>query len=273
MASSKKLSLGLATLAVALVRATPAAAQPKRPPTYPDFAFGSPTGEALLALGSALSVAAFKLPQRSAGWGPDWVQPYDPSADWISDFTGAYLGSGIAMGVGYGLEVAYFGQQGVSGGGVYAMRAPLIDLEAAGLTTGIVMTLKRLTGRCRPRYYIDGKCLDDSLAEAFPSGHTGPVGAVAGARLMLALQTTAGAEFRWGAFSVAEVLSLGTAYLRVRAGMHSWTDVLGGLVLGHAVGALVAAAHPMRAVDPRDRTVDPVTTGSGTAALSWGGRF
>lgn len=273
LSRSVLLSLAAALACVALTLSHPASAQPPPAASYPDFAFGAPTGEALLAVGSVLSMSAMLLPQRATSWGPDSARAHDGTIDRVSDFTGAYVGSVLALGAGYELEAAYFGDQGVRGSGVYALRQPLVDLEAATLTTGMVFLLKRLTGRCRPRSYLDGTCAPQSLRDAFPSGHTAPLSAMAGARLLLATRTEGAAEVRWGAFGLTEVMALTTAVLRVRAGMHSWSDVLGGVALGHAVGLLVAAAHPMRAVDVRDRATAGGATGSGGFELTWSGEF
>lgn len=256
--------------------ALPERAEAREPsaPNYPGFAFGAPAGEALLAIGAALSNAAIQIPQQRTGWGPDAPHPFDPAADRVSDFTGAFGGSGIALAAGYGLEAAYFGDAGVRGGGVYALRGPLVDLEAALLSTGVVQGLKRLTARCRPRYFVDGTCTNEER-DAFPSGHTSPISGIAGARLVLAAQTQGSAGFRWGSFGLAEVMAITTAALRVKAGMHSWTDVGAGFLLGHAIGALVALAHPVQVVDVRDWTKGPdyERAAQGSFALTWSGVF
>lgn len=269
----RSLAAAGALVGAVLIPSRPASAQPAFAPSYPDFAFGAPAGEALLMVGSVLSMSAMLLPQRATGWGPDSARPHDGTIDRVSDFTGAYVGTVLALGAGYEMEAAYFGNERVRGSGVYALRQPLVDLEAATLTTGMVFLLKRLTGRCRPRFYLDTVCAPDSLHDAFPSGHTAPLSAMAGARLLLATRTEGAAEVRWGAFALTEVMALTTAVLRVRAGMHSWSDVLGGVALGHAVGLLVAAAHPMRAVEVRDRAAPASATGSGGFELTWSGEF
>lgn len=263
----------IVALLVSLLAGPPeAAAQTGPAPNYPDFAFGAPAGEALLMLGAVLSNTAGWIPQQRTGWGPDAPHPFDRTADLASDFTGAYAGSVLAIGAGYALEAGYFGASHVRNGGVYAVRGPLVDLESALLATGFVQGLKHLTGRCRPRYFDGTQCTNE-LRDAFPSGHTAPVAAAAGARLMLSAMSTQNAGFRWGSFAMAESMAVATAFLRVRAGMHSWSDVAGGFLLGHAVGILVALAHPMRPVDRHDFTASPEATDAGGFALAWSGSF
>ncbi len=77
----------------AVAASLPAAAQT---PNHMGFAFGTPAGEALLVLGIGLSNAASALPQRATSWGPDAPRPFEPRADLVSDFTGAYGGAAIA---------------------------------------------------------------------------------------------------------------------------------------------------------------------------------
>ncbi len=263
-------SIALSALCVGVAIASPANAQSGEVPNHPGFAFGSPAGEALFALGIGLSNAASALPQRDTGWGPDAHHAHDPVIDRVSDFTGAYGGAAIAILSGYGLETAYFGDAGSRGGGVYALHGALVELESAGLSRAVVDALKRLTGRCRPRYFLDGACTSQ-VRDAFPSGHTAPMGAIAGARLWTATQTEGPAGFRWANFGIAEAMALTTGVLRVKAGMHSWTDVGTGIVLGHAIGLLVALAHPMRHVDRAD--YPPPDTSQGGFALTWSGSF
>ena len=263
------------TLLTALVLAsssgTTASAQTAQIPNYPGFGFGTPAGEALLALGIGLSNAASALPQRDTGWGPDASHPHDPVIDRVSDFTGAYGGAAIAVASGYAFERAYFDDAGSLGGPVYSLHGALVDVESAALARGVVDALKRLTGRCRPRYFVNGQCTTQ-VRDAFPSGHTAPMGAIAGARLLFALNTEGPPGFRWASFGVAETMALATGVLRVKAGMHSWTDVGTGIVLGHALGLLVALAHPMRHVDRTDYP-PPETTSQGGFGLTWGGTF
>lgn len=267
MASRRKCFLAAAIACSLAAVASPTPAQAQSAPGVPGFAFGAPAGEALLGIASIAAFALNQVPQRSTGWGPGAEHAYEKTADRASDLTGAYAGSALAIGVGYGLESAYFGNAGVKGGAIYALRAPLMDFEAAALTTGMVAVLKRVTGRCRPADFHAGSCDKGAVPDAFPSGHTAAIAAIAGNRLLLASRTEGDPGFRWGAFAMSETMALTTALLRVRAGKHSWTDVLGGFVLGHAVGVAVSLVHPMTRVDRKD------LPGYDAFSMAWGGEF
>ena len=258
--------------AVCTTFALPALSQTSRAPNHPGYAFGEPGGEALLALGALISTQFNQLPQVDTGWRPDFSHRYYKTAARASDVTGAYGGVAISVLAGYGLEAAYFGESGVRGGGIYALRTSLVDLEASLMTNGIVNLLKRLTGRCRPRYYEAGVCTSE-VREAFPSGHTAPMAAMAGARLVFSTQSTGPIGFRWASFALAEIMAVSTAILRVRAGMHSWSDVIGGFLIGHAIGGLLGLLHPMQPVDPHDIASMENATAKGGFGLAWSGEF
>lgn len=251
-----------------------AAAQPP-PPNHPGYAFGAPGAEVLFVLSAALANFTNALPQRDTGWAPDAPHPYDKVADRISDFTGGYGGTAIGLLAGLGLEMGYFDASGVRGAAVYAQRTALVEIEALLFQVAAVNGLKRLTGRCRPQYFAGGRCVTpapEDSRQAFPSGHTAPMGALAGVRLVLASQSTGPEGYRWGSFALAETMALATTLLRVRAGKHSWSDVTAGLVIGHAVGVLVALAHPMQSIPAGDlRQADAI--GQGGFGLSWTGSF
>lgn len=258
--------------------AQPAPPSPSTPttslsaPNHPGYAFGAPSGEALFALAAGLSNLTGALPQRATGWGPDSPHPYDRTADRISDFTGGYGGTPIGLLSGFGLELGYFGEGGVRGGVVYAQRSALVEIEGLLFTSGVVNGLKRLTGRCRPDDFRGGVC-EARVQDAFPSGHTAPMGALSGSRLLVAAQSTGAVGYRWGSFALAETMTLVTAWLRVRAGKHSWTDVGAAFLIGHAIGVLVAAAHPMTPVPPGDLRPPDGPTGQGGLGLTWSGSF
>lgn len=262
----------LASTALLLPGAASAQPASSSAPNHPGFAFGAPSGEALLVLGAALSNASAALPQRATSWGPDAPHPHDRTADRISDFTGGYAGAPIAFLAGFGLEAGYFGEAGVRGGIVYAERTALVEIESLLFDSAVVNGLKRLTGRCRPLDFVDGQCTA-ALRDAFPSGHTAPMGALAGSRLLLAAQSTGPSGYRWGSFAMAEVMALTTAWLRVRAGKHSWSDVGAGFLIGHAIGLLVAAAHPMTPVPRGDLTPSDGSIGQGGFGLTWSETF
>jgi membrane-associated phospholipid phosphatase len=237
----------------------------------PDWAFGSLGGEIGTAIVCAAPLSMFLVPQRRSKWGAWRTWEADRFYGVLSDFTGAAIGSALAMSAGYIVEGRYYQLAGLSAPFTRSLRTSIIDLEAVALASGISFGIKRLTGRCRPRAWKEGKCGDlDSDYDAFPSGHTTPVAAVAGARFALAINSTGNRGLRYAAFGVAEGLTLVTAVLRVAAGAHSWEDVLGGWILGHGTGVLVAYAHPM--VDLPDES--PSETSQPLAPMfSWAGSF
>jgi len=244
----------------------------------PGWAFGSVGGEAGLAVLGVGAFATFFLPQHWSPVEPSIVRPYDPDFDALSDLTGSAIGSLLQTTSGYLFEGAYLDVRGVSDPYEAALRAPLIDAEAVGLTSGIILGLKRITGRCRPRAWVNGHCLATGEAhEGFPSGHTGPIAAIAGAHLALALRTKDDPGLRYAPFAIAEAGAIGTGVLRVLAGAHTWDDVSVGWALGHAIGVLVSLAHPFDTVSaagvgspgvaPRALGLHP------RPAIAWSGAF
>ncbi|WP_050434177.1 phosphatase PAP2 family protein [Chondromyces crocatus] len=248
----------------------------------PDWAFRSAPAEAVLAGVSAASMAMYFIPQQRIGWAPYAARPHHPTLARISDFTGA-LGGAFLLGGGMTLfEGAYLAQHGVPNPYARALRTTLIDAEAVMLATGIVATVKRLTGRCRPRAWHDGRCRgDDEEFTAFPSGHTTPVAAIAGVHLSLLARTPGNGALRLGALGLAEASTLVTMALRIGAGAHSWEDVGAGFLLGHVVGVAVGYAHPMVDLGPgrgaQGSAASAMAVGAGSPLssplFSWAGTF
>jgi membrane-associated phospholipid phosphatase len=240
-------------------------------PNAPDWVFGGVGGEIATAIVCAAPLSMALFPQKRSTWGAWREWEADRFYGIISDFTGAAFGSALVMTSGYIFEGRYYQLAGLSAPFTRSLRTSIIDLEAVALASGLAFGIKRLTGRCRPRAWKEGKCGDlDTDYDAFPSGHTTPVAAVAGARFALAINSTGDRGLRYAAFGVAEGLTLVTAVLRVAAGAHSWEDVLGGWILGHGTGVLLAYAHPM--VDLPSET--PSETSQPLAPMfSWAGFF
>lgn len=233
----------------------------------------------ILSLGALAANATALLPQQTSDWGPDAPHPRNTDANTWSDATGGWGGTFVGFGAGYVLESAHLADAGVQhGAGVYALRQSIVDVQATLYTASIVFGLKRLTGRCRPWHFVPRGpsgapgCLDVAH-DAFPSGHTAPMGALAGARLITASLATGPAGFRWASFGLTEAMAITTAILRVEAGAHSWSDVVTGFLIGHAVGVLVAFAHPMTPVDRRDLTGGIGAPAEGGFALHYSGRL
>ena len=216
----------------------------------PDWAFGSPEAEVALTVGSVLALGTYFLPQRQSDWGPSPERPAHDGISMASDFTGSVIGASWQLVGSYGLEVSYYRDHGVDDPFGRGLRTSVIDLQAVTLATGITGAIKRLSGRCRPRAWHDGRCGPEPEYDSFPSGHVTPVAAVAGSHLLLALRSGGDSLPRHLAFGLAETASVVTAVLRVLAGAHSWEDVLAGWAIGHATGTLVALAHPMTDLAP-----------------------
>lgn len=258
--------------------AGPARAQ-QAGPRSPDWAFGSPIGEAALGVGSLLSLAAYALPQRKTSWAPSSTTAHNDLFDGISDFSGSYIGSLWQITGSFALEASYLQDQHAGDALTRALRAALSDTESVLWAHGITTAIKRLSGRCRPRAWRHGSC-EGGEHDAFPSGHVAPVAAVAGSRLTLALRSDGLATGRLLAFGFAETAAVVTAAMRMLAGAHSWEDVLAGWAIGHGTGVLVSAAHPMVDPDPAGETgaaADPLAAPQSAAAapvqLTIGGRW
>ncbi len=249
-------------------------ADPVAAPTRPGWAFGSPSAEGVVLGLSLASNATFFVPQHRSTWDARHRQAWVPGLGLVSDVIGAAAGSALQVGTGYVLESAYLDAGHVRHPGIEALHASLVEGEALALTNGVITVIKRLTGRCRPRAYGSGVCAE---WDAFPSGHTAPIAAFAGTRLVRVFETpfhSPSAGLRLASFGVAEVGTTATAILRVASGAHSLEDVLVGVLVGHSVGALVAAIHP-----PEKASRDAPSVGVATGPLersfvfTWAGSF
>lgn len=236
--ASRRLAWLGAALAVAL---TPRAASAE-PSTY-RWAFGSPEGEAALGALSAASLGLGLVPQAPYAFRPDRARPARSRSNAASHVTGTLGGAALLLTVGSLTELAHASERGAQGPMQSALRATAVDLEAALFAGGATLLLKKLTGRCRPRDYDAARDHCRRAADAFPSGHVAPVAAIAGARLGFALGADGDTGARLATFVLAEALAATTGVLRVHAGAHSWDDVLGGAVLGHAIGLLTSLGH------------------------------
>ena len=101
---------------------------------------------------------------------------------------------------------------------------------AYGLATAASEWLKVVVGRARPD--ATDALIDVPTTKSFPSGHATTAFAAAVALAVLA------PRWRWPALALAAIVS----YSRVYLGVHFWTDVIAGAVLGAAIGGAVALA-------------------------------
>jgi membrane-associated phospholipid phosphatase len=237
--------------------AAPATSSPARPIEVPGWAFGSSTGEWILA-GSSLVVAVvppLTLSQRTTSWGPDATHSDSRNASNYSFVTvGASLGVALTS---YVAQSERLEGAGVAEAWGRATPVLLSDAEAALFTFGLTEVIKREAGRCRPRDWQGTTCSDtdpdDNPHAAFPSSHTSLASAFAGVHLYEALAY--GGTGNWITFAGLESLAVATGTLRVAAGAHSWSDVGAGFVLGHGAGLLIAFAHRPMTVTGRCDTM------------------
>ena len=143
------------------------------------------------------------------------------------------------------------------------------------IALGVVSLLKNVVGECRPRAWDDtaGQCVGTTRGAvvredrvAFPSGHTAPLAAMAGAALgMMVLPSRARIGY-WPVLVTAGALAITNFTLRVVAGAHSWVDTATGFALGAGLGFGTAALHT---VTPSPRW----TVGASPAGLTVAGTF
>jgi len=163
------------------------------------------------------------------------------ASDWVT-------GGGLALSAVLGLATEI--DRGASGSDL--LRAPLILAESALVTAGVVGMVKNLVGACRPWAWSDGerRCVGARPGEpvnedrsSFPSGHTAPLAAMAGASLgMLFLPDHHRGEYV-PLVLVTSGLALTAMTLRVVAGAHSWVDTGTSLLLGGVLGFATSWLH------------------------------
>ena len=122
----------------------------------------------------------------------------------------------------------------------------LVVTEAGLLTSVATSTFKYALRRPRPTQYHPDMPNRFGAAEhqlSFPSGHTSVAAAVASAYAMTYGLRHPDSNWRWAVYAGAGAAAVFTGYARIAAGMHFYTDVLGGLALGTAVGILVPWIH------------------------------
>lgn len=199
-------------------------------------------------VGAGLSLAGLALHPRADAH----VAPLDGAGHRAWD-AGAGAASDVVLWGGLGLSVgAAFTVEalGVHARGWALLRAPLVLSEAALMAVGLVSLTKSLGSVCRPRAWSDaaGRCVSEEVDErrAFPSGHTAPLAAMAGASLGLWLLPSRPAHEFAPLFAATTALAGSNLVLRVVAGAHSWVDTSVGFAGGFALGLATAALHTRR---------------------------
>lgn len=133
----------------------------------------------------------------------------------------------------------------------------LILIETAAVNC-IVFNLAKFTVK-RPRPYAFNQQLDlsergdDNASLSFFSGHTSLAFSMATAYSYLYMKRHPDSSLVVPVWLGSHALAASTAYLRVHAGKHFWTDVMVGAAVGSAIGFLVPYLH----------TPDDDTGGSG----------
>jgi membrane-associated phospholipid phosphatase len=131
--------------------------------------------------------------------------------------------------------------------------------ESWVITLWITRAIKMSVGRQRP-YAHYGLVLDDEDNLSFPSGHTSRVFSVGMSAAWIA--HVRGYRSETAIWVSTGVIGAATAYLRIAADKHYFTDVLAGAALGSAVGLTVPWLMK--------RDVEVVPTGRGIAlAGAW----
>ena len=214
--------------------------------TAPTNAAGAATQQAHLAalLASKLLAEAagwIPRPTSSSAWLPSSARPYNPLCDAASCLLGpgGASASTVARTVLVGLLRGRSLQEALASASAAA--------QAALVTDAASTALKRLVGRSRPPGSLvllpfKGRAW---MLEAFPSEHAAKAAAAAALQVAAAGRDPNLASVLLAAGAELEAILI--AALRVGSGLHSTEDVVGGWILGHAVGAVVASGQASNA--------------------------
>ncbi|MFE7776837.1 phosphatase PAP2 family protein [Streptomyces sp. NPDC057445] len=116
---------------------------------------------------------------------------------------------------------------------------------ASALGTAVQQVLKTLVGRERPHWPDP---VDSAHYAAFPSGHAMTATITCGLLLWLLSRLGAGPRLWSVAVLICAVSVLGVGFTRLYLGVHWFTDVLAGWLLGVFVVALTAASYERAAL-------------------------
>jgi membrane-associated phospholipid phosphatase len=202
-------------------------------------------GVSVLAAGVAAFIPeAAKLPK-----GAPSCAPCDPASLPGIDRAALHTFSGPAGTASSALLVGVAGFAGVFSldGATGAQRRGHVVVFANSLAWTLAATdwIKVMVRRKRPVLYTSdavAAAADPNSQRSFPSGHASIAFATATTYYMMARRERLPHRGRNAA--VLYVGALGVSALRVAAGKHFPTDVLGGAVLGTGIGWLTAKVHP-----------------------------
>jgi len=120
----------------------------------------------------------------------------------------------------------------------------LVLAESMAVATATTYVLKFAVRRPRPTQYVSGAeqaGVDGQFS--FPSGHATAVAAASTVFTTTFFLRHPDSPWRWPVAGLAAVLTGLTAYGRVGGGMHFYSDVAVGIVVGAATGFLVPYLH------------------------------
>lgn len=117
---------------------------------------------------------------------------------------------------------------------------------ASVLGSGLQQALKSMVDRARP---VWAEPVDTAQYAAFPSGHAMTATVTCGLLLWLLSRTGAGPGLTRAAALVAAVSVLGVGFTRLYLGVHWFTDVVAGWLLGICLVALTAWTYDRLAVN------------------------
>ena len=202
----------------------------------------------VLAAGvAALIPEATKLPKAAPSCGA--IAPCDPASLPGIDRAALHTFSGSASTASHALLVGVIGFAGVASfdGATPAQRRGHVAVFANSLAWTLAATdwMKVLVRRKRPVLYsadATAAAADPNSQRSFPSGHASVAFAAATTYLVMAQRERLPHRGRNVALLYAG--AVGVSALRVAAGRHFPTDVVGGAALGTGIGWLVAKVHP-----------------------------
>lgn len=193
---------------------------------------------------AALIPEATKLPKSAPS-----CAPCDPASLPGIDRSALRTFSGSAGTASTALVAGLIGFAGIASfeGATPAQRRGHVAVFANSLAWTFAATdwIKVVVRRKRPVLYTAGAAAaahDPNSQRSFPSGHASVGFAAATTYLMMARRE--GLPHRTRNALLLYAGALGVSALRVSAGKHFPTDVLGGAVLGTGIGWLTAKVHP-----------------------------
>jgi undecaprenyl-diphosphatase len=125
---------------------------------------------------------------------------------------------------------------------------PVWVAATSGLGTAVQQGLKAAVDRDRPRWPDP---VDSAGYAAFPSGHALSVTVAFGLLGWLLALHGAGRRTRTAVLVIGAVSALGVGFTRLFLGVHWFSDVVGGWLIGVAIVTLSAAAHERWALNRR----------------------